>query len=349
MHLPKRCAAQRSAAPGRRSNRSISSSFAEIACITATGSDDGMEIMRIFCTGASGYIGGSLAVALAAAGHEVSGLVRSEEKAERVRSLGIAPVLGTLDDLDIVQAAASRADAIVHAANADHEPSAHAMLETIEGTGKAFIHTSGSSIVGTPSAGQHDDAVFDEETPIIPSAGRAARVALNEFVLSFKERGARPIIVCPSLIYGSSRGPAKHSMQVPWLIRLAKKAGVAKHYGPGENIWSNVHIDDLVDLYLLALASAPPGAFYFAENGENAMKQVCEAINRKLGVTTGTVPMSLDEASREWGQAAAQNTMGSNSRVRAIRARRELGWRPCRPSLIDEIERGCYAACLVSQ
>jgi nucleoside-diphosphate-sugar epimerase len=308
-----------------------------------------MEVVRIFCTGASGYIGGSIAVALAAAGHEVSGLVRSEENAARLRSLGIAPVLGTLDDADILQAAAMHAEAIVHAANADHEPSTRTMLHAIEGTGKAYIHTSGSSIVGTQSAGERVDAIFDEETPIIPSVGRAARVALNEFILSSKAEGIRPIIICPSLVYGIGHGPAKHSMQVPWLIRLANKAGVARHYGRGENIWSNVHIDDLVDLYRLALASAPSGAFYFAENGENSMKQVCEAINRRLGVTTGTVAMSLDEASREWGQGAAQNTMGSNSRVRAVRARRELGWRPHRPSLIDEIERGCYAACLVAR
>jgi nucleoside-diphosphate-sugar epimerase len=109
-----------------------------------------------------------------------------------------------------------------------------------------------------------------------------------------------------------------------------------------------VHLGDLGDLYLLALASAPAGAFYFAENAENSMRQVCEAINRKLGVTTGTVPMSLDEASREWGAGAAQNTMGSNSRVRAVRARAELGWRPRRPSPIEEIESGCYAACIVA-
>jgi nucleoside-diphosphate-sugar epimerase len=110
-----------------------------------------------------------------------------------------------------------------------------------------------------------------------------------------------------------------------------------------------VHIDDLVELYILALASAPAGAFYFAENGENSMRQVCEAINRRLGVKVGTVAMSLDEASREWGEGTAQNTMGSNSRVRAVRARAELGWRPNRPSLIDEIESGCYAACLVAR
>jgi nucleoside-diphosphate-sugar epimerase len=305
--------------------------------------------MRIFCTGASGYIGGSITVALVAAGHDVSGLVRSERSAEQVRALGITPVHGTLDDIDVLRAAAVGADAVINAANSDHEPSAQAILQALERTGKAYVHTSGSSIVGTQSAGERVDDIFDENTPVTPSSGRAARVALNEYILSFKAKGVRPIIVCPSLIYGVGLGPAKHSIQVPWLIALANKGGVAKHYGPGNNIWSNVHIDDLVDLYILALASAPTGAFYYAENGENSMKQVCEAINRTLGVNVDTVAMSLDEASREWGEGAAQNTMGSNSRVRALRARAELGWRPSRPSLIDEIENGCYTECLVAQ
>ena len=299
--------------------------------------------MKIFCTGASGYIGGSVAVALIGAGHEVAGLVRSEQSAEKVKQFGIEPVLGTLDDATILAEAAERSDVVINAASADHEPAVRALLNALEGSGKTLIHTSGSSVVGTQSAGEKVDDVFDEETPFTPSPGRAARVALNELVLAHETKGLRPIIICPSLIYGPGRGPKKDSIQVPWLIALARKYGVAKHYGPGENCWSNVHIDDLVDLYLLALDSAPAGAFYFAENGENSMKEVCEAINRMLGIDKATVAMSLEEASREWGENAARNTMGSNSRVRAVRARSELGWQPYRPPLIAEIERGCYA------
>ena len=132
-------------------------------------------------------------------------------------------------------------------------------------------------------------------------------------------------------------------MQVPWLIALAKKAGVAKHIGSGENRWANVHIDDLVTLYLLAIEKAPPGAFYFAENGENSMREVCEAISRMLGQGGRTQSMSIEEAAVVWGEGPAADTMGSNSRVRAKRARAELGWRPAARSLIEEIEHGCYA------
>lgn len=104
-----------------------------------------------------------------------------------------------------------------------------------------------------------------------------------------------------------------------------------------DRAWSNVHIDDLVDLYLRIVAEAPAGALYYAENGENAMRDVCVAIGRALGMGERTTPMSVEEASAEWGEGAARYTMGSNSRVRARRARDELGWRPSRPSLLEVI------------
>ena len=299
--------------------------------------------MNVFITGASGYIGGSVAKALLTAGHKVSGLVRSDARAETVRAQSIEPVIGTLDDVAILEAQATDADLIVSAANADHEISAKTLLQAMEGSGKTFIHTSGSSVVGTQAGGQRLDDVYDEKTPISPSPGRAARAALNEHILSYSAKGLRPVIVCPSLIYGLGRGATEHSMQVPWLIETARKNGIAKHYGPGENIWSNVHIDDLVDLYLLALASAPSGAFYYAEDGENSMREICKSINKMLGFEGDPKAMSLPEAAIEWGEGAAQNTMGSNSRVRAKRARSELGWSPKAPSLIAEIEHGCYS------
>src|SRR5262245_31689434 len=239
--------------------------------------------MKIFCTGASGYIGGSVAAHLAAAGHQVTGLVRSPEKAEAVRALGIQPLLGTLDDWEMLAQAAWAADIVVNAASADHRDAVVALLDALAGSGKAFIHTSGSSIVGKRSRGERSDDIFDEDTPITPSPARAARVELNHFILGFHDKGCRPVIICPSLIYGIGQGAGRDSVQVPLLIKLAKKRGNAAHAGPGENIWANVHINDLVPLYADAIDKAPAGSFYFAEDGENSMREACEAINRMLG------------------------------------------------------------------
>jgi nucleoside-diphosphate-sugar epimerase len=298
--------------------------------------------MKIFCTGAAGYIGGSVAANLIAAGHQVTGLVRSPQKADAVRARGIEPLLGTLDDGEILARAAQAADVVVNAASADHKGSVVTMLDALAGSGKPFIHTSGSSIVGTRAKGERSDAIFDEDTPITPSPARAARVALNELILSYRDRACRPVIVCPSLIYGLGHGANPDSVQVPLLIKLARKRGNAAHAGPGENIWSNVHIDDLVPLYTMAIEKAPSGAFYFAENGEHSMREACEAINRMLGFAGPPSAMSMQEAAAEWGAGTAEDTMASNSRVRAKRAPQELGWKPNARGLIDEIERGCY-------
>jgi nucleoside-diphosphate-sugar epimerase len=297
--------------------------------------------MKVFCTGASGYIGGSVAAHLVAAGHQVTGLVRSPERADAVHACGIQPLLGTLDDGERLAQAAQAADIVVNAASADHRGAVVAMLDALAGSGKPFIHTSGSSIVGTRAGGQRSDAVYDEDTPITPSSARAARVALNELILSYRDKGCHPVIICPSLIYGLGHGVERHSTQVPLLIELARKRGCAAHAGPGENIWSNVHIDDLVTLYALAIEKAPAGSFYFAENGENSMREVCEAIDRMLGLAGPPTAMSMAEAASDWGEGTAEDTMASNSRVRAKHAR-QLGWKPRARSLIEEIGQGCY-------
>jgi nucleoside-diphosphate-sugar epimerase len=297
--------------------------------------------MKVFCTGAAGYIGGSVAAYLVAAGHQVTGLVRSREKADAVRARGIQPLLGTLDDGEPLAQAARTADIVVNAASADHKAAVAALLGALAGSGKPLIHTSGSSIVGTRAQGHRSDAIFDESSPIAPSPARAARVALNDLILSYRDKGCRPVIICPSLIYGLGHGAQPHSMQVPLLIGLARKRGCAAHAGPGENIWSNVHIDDLVTLYALAIEKAAAGAFFFAENGENSMREVCQAINRMLGREGAPSAMSMEAATAEWGEGLAEDTMASNSRVRAARAR-QLGWKPKARSLIEEIEQGCY-------
>ena len=300
--------------------------------------------MRVFVTGATGYIGGSVAVRLVAEGHQVSGLLRSAEAAAKVRALGITPVMGTLADRTVLVEAARAADAVINAANADDADLLDAMLPALAGSGKVFLQTSGSSMVGDNAGGEPSDRVYDEDTPVAPLPDKARRVAINERVRAAARDGVRSVVLCPSLIYGTGTGVHKASIQVPQLIELARKSGVARHVGRGLNVWSNVQIDDLVDLYLLALAKAAPGSFFYAENGEASMKALAEAISRLLGFGGRTEAIALEDAVKEWGGVAAAFTFGSNSRVRARRARADLGWRPHRIGLLDDVEHGSYAA-----
>ena len=298
--------------------------------------------MKVFITGASGYIGGSIASHLISAGHEVTGLVRSEERAQQVEAFGISPVLGTLDDTDALSNAVSKADAVINTANSDNRSAVDTFLKALARTNKTFIQSSGTSIVADLADGEHEGKIYDESTPIQPLPLRAGRVELNDAVLAAASDNIRTIVICPSLIYGIGRGVARDSMQVPWLIELARKYKIGRHVGAGKNIWSNVHIDDLVILYQTALEKAPAGAFYYAENGENSMHDVSAAIGTMLGYGDHTKAMTVEEAVEEWGEGAARYTMGSNSRVRAVRPREELGWSPSAPSLLHEIKHGCY-------
>ena len=300
--------------------------------------------MKVFVTGASGYIGGSVAASLVAAGHSVMGLVRSQERAAAVRARSIEPVIGTLGDASLLARMAREADAVINAASSDDRGAVEAMLPALAGSGKPFLHTSGSSIVGDMAGGERSDKIYEDDTPIHPLPGKAARVAIDRLVLDSARNGVRAVILCPTMIYGRGRGVHAESVQVPRLIALARKHHAGRHVGRGENIWSNVHIDDLVSLYRLALERAPAGSFCYAENGENSYRELAEAISRMLGFGGRTRPMTMDEAVAEFGETAAQFSYGSNSRVRAVRARRELGWAPKEGTLLEEIESGCYAA-----
>lgn len=110
--------------------------------------------MKVFVTGAAGFIGGSIATALVKAGHQVTGLVRSTDQEQAMLALGITPVLGALDDSALLARQAQQADAVINAASSDHRGAVQALLDALRGSGKVFLHTSGSSIVGDASGGK---------------------------------------------------------------------------------------------------------------------------------------------------------------------------------------------------
>jgi nucleoside-diphosphate-sugar epimerase len=293
--------------------------------------------MDVFVTGASGYIGGSVAAKLMRAGHRVRGLVRSAEKAAVLKKLGIEPIDGTLDHADVLAREAKRADAVVNAANSDHRGAVEALIAALAGSNKPLVHTSGSSVVSDTANGEPSDKIYDEDSQWTPVPDKTARVALDRDIVAASARGVRSIVLCNTLIYGHGLGAHRDSVQVPRLVELARQ-GVARHIGRGLNIWSNVHIEDMADLYLLALDKAPSGTFLFVENGEASFRDKAAAIARALGVK-GPEAWPIDEAIKAWGKGTAVYAMGSNSRVRAAKARKTLGWAPKHGSVLDWIAK----------
>ncbi|SEG66815.1 Nucleoside-diphosphate-sugar epimerase [Nonomuraea solani] len=284
--------------------------------------------MRVFVTGATGLIGGTVALRLIQAGHTVTGLVRDPAKARPLADLGVHPVSGTLDDTDLLTDQATRADAVVNAADSDHRGAVETLIAALAGTGKALIHTSGTGIVATGTTGERSEDVFTEDvldsgwTPDHPI--RQARVAIDRLVLS--ARDVRSVVLCNSLVYGRGHALARDSVLIAALVRQARSGG-ARHVGPGTNLWSNVHADDLADLYLLALEQAPPGTFAFAEAGEESFGAMAGAIARALGLPAPR-PWDPDAPDNVWDPQFARHALGSNSRVSGTRARDLLGWRP---------------------
>jgi nucleoside-diphosphate-sugar epimerase len=296
--------------------------------------------MNVFITGAAGFIGGSIATGLVNNGHQVTGLVRNAEQAAELKALGIEPVIGTLDDEALLIEQARKADGVINAASSDHRGAVEALLSGLRGTNKPFLHTSGSSIVGDASGGEGSDNIYYEGQLPAATPDKAARVAIDDLVLAAANDGVRSAVLCNSLIYGHSLGVRRDSVQLPRLIKQARKSGVVRHVGTGGNIWSNVHINDVVELYALALENTPAGTFYFVESGEASFRDMSNAIAEALGLGPAQ-DWPLKDAEAEWGYEMANYGLGSNSRVRGKHARELLGWVPETTSVLDWIKRDC--------
>jgi nucleoside-diphosphate-sugar epimerase len=289
--------------------------------------------MRIFMTGANGFIGGAVAAALIVDGHRVRGLVRDKTKAQAVAAHGIDPVIGTLDDAALLRDEAAASDGVVNAANSGHRGAVETLIAGLAGSGKPLVHTSGTSIIADKAMGEPSDRIFYEDTPIVPEAERVARVAIDRLVRD--AQGIRSVVLCNSMIYGHALGVPAQSVQVPVLAQQARTSGVARYIGRGLNRWSNVHIADVADLYVLAIARAPAGSFIYVENGEEALGEVVRAIATRLGLGPAQ-SWPAEQAIEAWGREKATFSLGSNSRVRGKRAI-ELGWMPKHRSITDWI------------
>lgn len=296
--------------------------------------------MRVFLTGANGWIGSAIVRDLLAERHSVIGLVRSKEKGEELAALGVTPVLGALTDLDVIRNAAKDVDGIIHTAfgldMTKIQELAKEDREAIETYGEVFAG-SDRPIVITGGVGLAPDGeVFTEDArpPVIREFPRAS----EQTAFAIANRGAH---VCVIRNPRSVHGQGENHGFVPMLATVARQKGISAWVGDGQNLWPSVHRLDSARLYRLALEGGEPGAAYhaIAEQGV-PYRAIAEAIGRQLGLPARSV--SPDEAEAHFGPLAvwvAGNGPASSDQTRSM-----LGWAPKEIGLIADIERPDYQA-----
>ena len=294
--------------------------------------------MEIFLTGATGYIGSAVAEALLKAGHKVIGLARTPEKAKQLEARGVRACIGDLLKPETLAVPARAAEGVIHTANTNDMQSAQvdaaavrAMLKALEGTGKAFVYTSGVWVLGSTG-----DKVANEDTQLNPTPLVAQRPAVEQEVLGYKGRGVRTIVIRPALVYG--RGGSIPRM----LVQSARETGAARYVGDGENRWPFVDVEDLAQLYVLALEKAAAGSVYNAAHGPSyRVRDVAEAASIGAGAKGKTQAVPLDEARKT--MYAFADALVLDQQVSGEKARKELGWSPRAASVLDDLKTGSYA------
>lgn len=295
--------------------------------------------MKVFLTGATGYIGSAIATALQAANHEVLGLARSTTAQEKLRSHHIQPIHGDLHDAQSLINGAQQADAIIHvAATNDAEiavldrQAVEIFLSTLAGTDKPFIYTSGTWILGDTG-----DAIADETSPINPTPLIAWRSEIEPLVLAAKERNIRAIVIRPALVYGHGSG------LVAMLVQSGLQQGVVQFVGNGQNRWTLIHVEDLARCYVAALDHAPSGSLFIAADDRQVfpLQAIAEAASHAASVPGQTQSWVLTDAQQKMGAFA--DALVLDQQVSSAKARQVLNWQPQAPSLFDELKGGSYA------
>ena len=293
--------------------------------------------MKVFLTGANGYIGGTIAHLLVQKGYEVTGLIRKPELAAQLEAQGVKAVVGDLDNVQLLKQEAQAADAVIHTASVANALVIDTFIDALKGSGKILIHTSGSSIAGNRDQGEKSDFIHTEDFPIDPVPERVLWIDLNNRVLRSAKKGIRSIVIVPSMVYGEGYGIHKESIQLPFLWNLSKEKGIGVHIEKGESIWSNAHVIDTAQLYVDALERAVPGSLFYVENGQASFKEIAAAMSLKLGKGNSTAAISMDEAVAVWGEDVANYGLGANSRCSAEKARTMIGWQPKYNSIFEHI------------
>lgn len=293
--------------------------------------------MRTLIFGAGGYLGSHLVKRFVGAGQGVTGFVRSEAAAAKLRAAGAEPALGDLENLQAALPLLDDADTVIYAAQLMLQPeydTISAMMDRIEGTGKRFIFTSGTGVLSQRTDGDWSEDSFAEEDDFVPSKYIGARKQTEDMVRAAAERGIRAFVVRPPLIWGHGGCPA-----ITNFYTSARKTGAVCYLGRGLNLYSNVHVDDLTELYRLVLEKGTPGKLYHGVSGEQNFRTLAEGCARALGVPTRSVDFA--EACEIWDKFTALIGFSICSRSRSPLSRRELGWRPS-PDRLDIMEETAH-------
>jgi nucleoside-diphosphate-sugar epimerase len=308
--------------------------------------------MRVFVTGGTGHAGSHIIPELIAAGHQVTGLARSEESAEAVSALGASVRRGSLEDLDGLKEAAADSDGVIHVAHrqdllpsggmaavaAAELPIMHAYGEALAGTGKPLV-AAGS--IGGPGQGLGRPAT--EEDPALPSREEdkgtlRARNVVERAVVGLSEQGVRSSIVRLPLIAHSTADTAGF---LPQLIAFAKDKGFAGYPGDGSNAWSAVHIRDVASLFRLALEKGPAGRYWHAIQDEGiSLREIAEAIGSRLDLPVVSVPVDELMVPGYFGPLASLVT--KNYPASNLVTRQTLGWEPVELGLLSDLDNGNY-------
>jgi nucleoside-diphosphate-sugar epimerase len=292
--------------------------------------------MRVFVTGASGWIGSAVVPELLGAGHTVVGLARSDASAGTIEAAGAEVLRGSLDDLDVLRKGAETADGVVHLAFihdfSDYQRSVGTDLRAVQtlgaalvGSGKPFVNTSGLAGMSFGRPSTERDSSGDD----------SPRGASERTALGFAEQGVRSSVVrLAPTVHGEG-----DSGFVATLAGIARSTGVSGYVGDGANRWPAVHRLDAARLYRLALEQAPAGSVLHGAGEEGIpVREIAEVIGRTLDLPV--VPVAPEQADEHFGwlgRFLAADIPASSALTQEL-----LGWRPTGPGLIADLEAGHY-------